>query len=536
MGYLHETARKREEAPMEQGTQRRSLVEGGVALSAFIEAIRASTINSDATADDIVERVSAELGVPIRRVAAMITGWESVAKYGLSTTDDGNNAIQEEERALTASRQAFLPIFERRLQERIDHIEAGVSSPLCSHPDCEETMSSKGQRSRGWESTLGPINLKRRWSVCPESGHPGRSVAQEQLLLPMGRYTAKLSESMTMLATTVPHGMACQLASRLLMTEVSEHAMQNQIHDRAKTLMAADDSEAEHLNPFEENGLEREVVRPADSVPNAPDAAYLEVDGVFVMTRQLDEERSDPVPDVQGGKGRRYDLEGKEVKNAVLYTADACAEESPSRGCLIEKKYVSMLGTWTSFALLLWVTIRQLRFDQAKVLVVLSDGAKWIRELAQEWLPCSPRVLLILDLYHAIHRVYEVASAVFGDTPEGREWRQRQKQDIEEGRVEHVIGRLRFLKPVGEDAAKKVADLITYFENNQDRMDYQEYRRRGLRISSAAVESANFHVTGARMKGQGMRWEEPGAAEMARLRADLFNGTWEMRTLQALAA
>jgi hypothetical protein len=180
---------------MEQGTQRRSLVEGGSALNAFIAAIRSSTLNCGETADDIVENVSAEIGVPIGRVAAMITGLNSVVEYGLSTTDEGNNAIQEEERALTASRRAFLPIFATRLQERIDDIEAGLSAPLCSHPDCEETMSSKGRRPRDWESTLGPINLKRRGSVCPASGHPGRSVAQEKRLLPTGRYTAKLSES-----------------------------------------------------------------------------------------------------------------------------------------------------------------------------------------------------------------------------------------------------------------------------------------------------------------------------------------------------
>jgi hypothetical protein len=66
-------------------------------------------------------------------------------------------------------------------------------------------------------------------------------------------------------------------------------------------------------------------------------------------------------------------------------------------------------------------------------------------------------------------------------------------------------------------------------------MDYPEYRRRGLRISTAAVESANYHVTGARLKAQGIRWERDGAAEMARLRADLFNQTWEARTQQALA-
>jgi hypothetical protein len=522
---------------MEQGRRIGSLLEGKSGFKVVIEAIRSCrSHNGAATTDEIVEGVSAQLGVPVGRVAAIVAGFESVTAYGLSSLADEVDALQEEEHALAVSRQALVPVFESGLQERINKIEATSSAPLCGHPLCGATMGSKGQRTRGWQSALGPITLRRRWSVCSESGHgPGRSVAQEQLLLPAGRYTAGLSESLTILATTVPHGMACQLASRLLETEVSEHSMQDQVHDRAKPLMAADEAEAEELNPFEDNGLEREVPPPSDPVSDVPEVAYVEVDGVFAMTRQLDEERSTPVPNARGGKGRGYILEGKEVKNAVLYTADACAEESPSRGCLIEKRYISMLGTWTSFALLLWVAIRRLRFDQAKVLVVLSDGARWIRELAQ-WLPCSPQVLLILDLYHAIHRVYEVASAVFGDIPEGRQWRHQQKLDIKLGRVEHVINRLRFLKPSGADASKKVAELITYFENNQDRMDYPQYRRRGLRISTAAVESANYQVTGARLKAQGMRWEKEGAADMARRRADLFNGTWQARTRQALAA
>ena len=50
------------------------------------------------------------------------------------------------------------------------------------------------------------------------------------------------------------------------------------------------------------------------------------------------------------------------------------------------------------------------------------------------------------------------------------------------------------------------------------------------------VESANYHVTGARLKCQGMRWDEKGAAQMALLRADLFNDRWDGRTRQMLAA
>lgn len=75
-----------------------------------------------------------------------------------------------------------------------------------------------------------------------------------------------------------------------------------------------------------------------------------------------------------------------------------------------------------------------------------------------------------------------------------------------------------------------------YFDNDRDRMDYPTYRARGLRGGSGEVESANFHVTGNRLILQGMRWSADGAAEMAALRADLFNGRWEARTRQFLAA
>ena len=88
----------------------------------------------------------------------------------------------------------------------------------------------------------------------------------------------------------------------------------------------------------------------------------------------------------------------------------------------------------------------------------------------------------------------------------------------------------------GKQTRKLVDDLAGDLSDNLDRMKYPEYRDRRLRISSAAVESANFHVTGTRLKLQGMRWSAEGAAQMAVLRADLFNGHWEKRTRRLLAA
>lgn len=218
----------------------------------------------------------------------------------------------------------------------------------------------------------------------------------------------------------------------------------------------------------------------------------------------------------------------------MLYDGKNCATESPSRGCLLNKTYVSHLGDWESFALLLWVAMLRQRFDRAKLLVLLSDGADWIRSLAA-WLPIE--TFLILDLYHVKHRIFEVAHAVFGEhSAEARQWADVQGERIEAGKATHVIEALCFLKPRAQQTRKLVADLSGYLTNNLDRMKYPEYRLRGLRISSAAVESANFHVSGTRLKLQGMRWSATGAAQMAVLRTDLFNGRWEERTRRLLAA
>ncbi len=43
-------------------------------------------------------------------------------------------------------------------------------------------------------------------------------------------------------------------------------------------------------------------------------------------------------------------------------------------------------------------------------------------------------------------------------------------------------------------------------------------------------------MTGVRLKGQGMRWAERGAAGMAILRADFSNGDWGRRSREILDA
>ncbi|HVW98830.1 MAG TPA: hypothetical protein VHA52_00085 [Candidatus Babeliaceae bacterium] len=61
--------------------------------------------------------------------------------------------------------------------------------------------------------------------------------------------------------------------------------------------------------------------------------------------------------------------------------------------------------------------------------------------------------------------------------------------------------------------------LLSYYENNKQRMPYGTYRRKGYLVGSGSIESANRNIIQKRLKLSGQRWTEQGAQHMACLRA-----------------
>jgi hypothetical protein len=63
-----------------------------------------------------------------------------------------------------------------------------------------------------------------------------------------------------------------------------------------------------------------------------------------------------------------------------------------------------------------------------------------------------------------------------------------------------------------------LAETLTYVRNNRERMDYPRYRRLGLPVSSAPVEST-IKLINRRIKGSEKFWLQGGAEAMLQLRA-----------------
>jgi hypothetical protein len=140
----------------------------------------------------------------------------------------------------------------------------------------------------------------------------------------------------------------------------------------------------------------------------------------------------------------------------------------------------------------------------------------------------------IVDFVHAICYVYHAAMAGW---PAAEAWGQyvQWAQWLWSGRVDLVIGAMRLrmeqlqaLPDSGnvQQALAELAEAFRYLENNRSRMKYDEYRRLGLPITTAHIESLIKQIH-RRMKGTEKFWSKR-AEPLLTLTADYLSETGVM--------
>jgi hypothetical protein len=134
----------------------------------------------------------------------------------------------------------------------------------------------------------------------------------------------------------------------------------------------------------------------------------------------------------------------------------------------------------------------------------------------------------ILDFVHLLTYLYAAAGAVKGKgSPAAWALYERWLRLAWSGEVVSLLAALRHAaRQVGEppeDAAEDdprqlLADAVSYVANNRERMDYPRYRRLGLPIFSAPVESTIKQIN-RRIKGSEKFWLKGGAEAILQVRA-----------------
>lgn len=158
------------------------------------------------------------------------------------------------------------------------------------------------------------------------------------------------------------------------------------------------------------------------------------------------------------------------------------------------------------------------RFFEATAKAFLGDGLPWNWSIQKkEFRGFVP----ILDFTHALSYLFVVAKALHDRAADAWDqyvvWmRGCWRGDIEQVLSELAIWQRKIGKPPEEapdnDPRKLLAKTIGYLTNNRSRMDYAAYRKQGLPVTTAWMESLVKEVN-YRTKGTEMFWDDPAGAE-----------------------
>ncbi len=128
-----------------------------------------------------------------------------------------------------------------------------------------------------------------------------------------------------------------------------------------------------------------------------------------------------------------------------------------------------------------------------------------------------------MDWYHASAYVWQAAHALYGEgTDLAKHWAKQHLDLLWEGHVTTLIAHLE----AASSQKEALLRVLTYFRNQQHRMQYDVYRALGLQIGSGTIESGCKHVIAARLKQAGMIWSWDGARFIAKLRTRLKSRRW----------
>jgi hypothetical protein len=198
-------------------------------------------------------------------------------------------------------------------------------------------------------------------------------------------------------------------------------------------------------------------------------------------------------------------------------TAEEARRKTSWRPDRLVRSCLSSLRSSDEFGPLVAGAAPRRGFYQAERRAFLGDGQAWNWTLHErhfaDFVP-------ITDFIHPLGYLYEAAQALAPSDA----WAVclRAAEACWQGRVDEVLAALRAWQqqhPVDaeeqvgpHDPRVVIARTVTYLANNQPRMNYPEYRRAGLPVTSAMIESLIKEIN-YRVKGTEKFWNRPSGAE-----------------------
>jgi hypothetical protein len=375
---------------------------------------------------------------------------------------------------------------------------------LCA---CGEQMNYMFKRQGTILSVFGRVCYRRSYQVC-EACHMGISPLDRHMRIEAGQVTAGLAELLALAGVEISFEEGTRWLERYLLFRVSDNTLRKET-ERFGELQKA--QEAEWIqNSQDEKWLQqrqRELGKQPGRLYGSLDGVMAPLVGEWRELKNIAWYRVEPIRSYQ--KRRRH--------------AKRVGEQNHLQAQDIT--YHCDMQTPEQFSALFWASACQRQADLYEELVFVCDGAAWIWKLIEKHFP---HAVQIVDWYHASEYLPPIAEAAFGSgTQQYQSWLENARSLLWEGSITDLILTCQQLAFIAL-AKPAVHQAVTYFTNNQKRMEYARFRQLGYFIGSGTVESGGKQISGLRLKRAGARWTEQGAVATAKARAAWLSGQWDV--------
>jgi hypothetical protein len=247
-----------------------------------------------------------------------------------------------------------------------------------------------------------------------------------------------------------------------------------------------------------------------------PGQFYVCLDGILVRSHK--------------GKGNWH-----EGKIGFLCTDEREPVGSKGRLHIPNKRYISSYENSAVLGSRVYAEAVKMGMLEYMEVIVLGDGARWIREVRKQ---CFPYAMYVLDWFHLNRKVCRAFRYTFpGDKVLRRKLRRPITKLLWKGQKEEALRHLeklyiQLLREGRQELLEKregMKELIAYVKSNWEGVvNYCQMQKDGYLIASTLVEgAANLVVAKRQKKKQGMHWSRSGADNLCALRTLWLNEEWE---------
>jgi hypothetical protein len=441
-----------------------------------------------------------------------------------------------EQQIQEAGQQAMREALKQAIRQFEDH------HPTCPHCG-EKQRRLEGTARRVVATLFGRVAVPRRrfrCQACLRRWCPATSLFAR---LKGGTISAPLEEAATLTGCSWPYRVASHLLKKLSGAQISAEEMRLLSNRHGKQRAAHQQAQAEQAcaTPAEET-LAEQNGKPPNPLPEVVPAESTEE----VLAEQ--NEKSPLLVGLDGGwvcsREQRGGMEGKvavvcsQMEDLPLPVFDTTFSWSKRGGPrkpprqrhrLAKRRYVATFGSSRQLGQQAKAAAQELDAAPARPVVVIADGAEWIKKEQGKHFAQATCILDWAHLWREVSRAIMAAARAKALPQKERDFQLHfHRSCLWLGNVDQALQGLRRLATdLPAEALKPLQKAIRYVENQRQWIgSYEDWSKQGYPVGSGMIERAVAIVINRRMKKRGMRWCRSNATAIVALRVDLLNDDW----------